>query len=197
MPETTLRRRLQGTTSRQQKTSNCQKLSATEESTLTAWILDMDKRGLPLQIPTVSRLAQLLLSARLSMPTQAITIGGHWVNRFVKHHPELNLKYARKYDYQRAECEDPKIIRAWFTRVRETIEKNRIVKEDIYNMDETGFQMGVASSSKAICGSNNIPQKYVLSVSKNGWKTNKLGIEWLQRYLNQIQLCELLENTDY
>ena len=42
VPETTLQRRLQGTTSRMQTTSNCPKLSNTEESTLLAWILDMD-----------------------------------------------------------------------------------------------------------------------------------------------------------
>ena len=224
--ETTLRRRLQGTTSRMQKISNCQKLSATEESTLSAWILDMDKRGLPLQLPTVSYLAQLLLSARLSI--QAITIGGHWVNRFIKRYPELKSKYTRKYDYQRAKCEDPKLIKAWFARVQETIEKKGILMEDIYNMDETGFQMGVASTAKVVCGSEtkqshakalqpgnrewvtaivavntagwslppqiifaavnhqslwyyDLPENYVLSVSKNGWTTDELGIEWLQK----------------
>ena len=77
VPETTLRRRIQGITSRSKKTSNCQKLSSTEESTLSAWILDMDKRGLPVQLSVVAYLAQLLLSARLS--SQSITIGGHWV----------------------------------------------------------------------------------------------------------------------
>jgi len=228
VPETTLRRRLQGTTSRMQKISNCQKLSPTEESTLSAWILDMDKRGLPLQLPTVSYLAQLLLSARLSQPSHSITIGGHWVNRFIKRHPELKSKYTRKYDYQRAKCEDSKLIKAWFTRVRETIEKYGILMEDIYNMDETGFQMGVASTAKVVCGSEtkqshakalqpgnrewvtsivainamgwslppqiifaavnhqslwyyDLPGDYVLSVSKNGWTTDELGIEWLQK----------------
>ena len=98
----------------------------------------MDKCGLPLQISTVSHLAQLLLSTCLSMPTEAITIGGHWVNCFVKCNPELNLKYTQKYDYQHAKCEDSNLIRAWFARVQETIKKNGIVAEDIYNMDETG-----------------------------------------------------------
>ena len=114
----------------------------------------MDKHGLPLQLPTVSYLAQLLLSARLAQSsTQAITIGGHWVNQFIKRHPELKSKCTRKYDYQRAKCEDPKLIKAWFARVQETIEKNGILMEDIYNMDETGFQMGVASTAKVVCGS--------------------------------------------
>ena len=46
--KSTLGRRIQGTSSRAQKTANCQKLSETEESTLSSWILDMDRCGLPL-----------------------------------------------------------------------------------------------------------------------------------------------------
>ena len=34
--------------------------------------------------------------------------------------------------------------------VKETIEKYRIVKEDIYNIDKTGFQIGVTSTSKVV-----------------------------------------------
>ena len=100
--------------------------------------------------------------------------------------------------------------------------------EDIYNMDETGFQMGVTSTAKVVCGSetrqshakalqpgnrewvtaivainaagwslppqiifaavnhqslwyHDLPENYVLSVSKNGWTTDELGIEWLKK----------------
>ena len=140
--KSTLGRRIQGTSSRAQKTTNCQKLSETEESTLSSWILDMDRRGLPLQLSTVHHLAQYLLSARLNTPSNSITIGGHWVNRYIQRHPELKSKYTRKYDYQRAKCENSELIKAWFKCVKETIEKYGIAKEDIYNMDETGFQMG-------------------------------------------------------
>ena len=146
--ETTLRRRIRGAVSRPQKTANCQKLSATEESTLSAWILDMDKCGLPLQLSIVRHLAQLLVFACLP----STTIGENWVNRYVKRHPELRSKYTRKYDYQRAKCEDSGLIKSWFMRVQETIQNYGILMEDIYNMDETGFQMGVTSTAKVVCG---------------------------------------------
>ena len=224
VPRTTLRRRIAGSASRAHQSANCQKLSNNEESTLLAWILDMDRRGLPLQVSVVHHLAQLLVSARIP----SAIIGKNWVNRYVKRHPGLISKYTRKYDYQRAKCEDPMLIKSWFTRVQETIQKHGILAEDIYNMDETGFQMGVASSYRAICGLEtkqkgakalqpgnrewvtaivcinaagwtlppqiifaavnhqslwyqNLPEDYVLSVSKNGWTTNELGIEWLQK----------------
>ena len=103
--------------SRPQKTANCQKLPDTEESTLLAWILDMDKCGLPLYLPIVHYLAQLLVSACLP----STTIGENWVNCNVKRHPELKSKYTWKYDYQHAKCEDSGLIQSWFICVQETI----------------------------------------------------------------------------
>jgi hypothetical protein len=125
-------------------------LTDTEESTLSTWILDMGRRGLPPQISTVQYLAQLLLSAWLSV---LASIGERWVERYINRHKELCSKYTWKYDYQRARCEDPELIKGWFTRVHDTIQKYEILEQDIYNMDEIGFQMGVISIAKVICGS--------------------------------------------
>ena len=61
VPRTTLRRRIGGIASQAEKNANCQKLSNTEESTLSAWILDMDSCGLPLQLSTVHHLALFFL----------------------------------------------------------------------------------------------------------------------------------------
>jgi hypothetical protein len=45
---------------------------------------------------------------------QPASVGKHWVHNFIKRNPTLKSKYNRKYDYQRAKCEDPVLIRAWF-----------------------------------------------------------------------------------
>jgi RecB family endonuclease NucS len=71
----------------------------------------------------------------------------------VDYHVELSSKYTRKYDCQRAKCENPKLIQEWFVRFNNIRQKYGIVDNDIYNMDETGFQMGVISTAKIICGS--------------------------------------------
>ena len=154
VPSRTLMKCLNGVTSRKESIANGRKLSDIEETTLSRWILDMHHHGLPLQISNVRYLAQLLLSARMK-PSNAenTTIGELWVNRFIKRHPELKSKYTRPYDYQRAKCEDPELIKNWFNCVQETIQKYGISEQDIYNMDETGFQMGVASTAKVVCGS--------------------------------------------
>ena len=82
--------------------------------------------------------------------TEKPDIGKRWVLNFLSRHPELKSKYNRKYDYQRAKCEDPEIVNAWFQLVRDTIIKYGIVDTDIYNFDETCFQIGVISTSKVI-----------------------------------------------
>jgi hypothetical protein len=78
------------------------------------------------------------------------TLGQRWVYRFITRHPEIKSRYSRKYDYQRAKCEDPEVIQAWFRLVQNTVAKYGILAEDIYNFDETGFQMGVISTAKVI-----------------------------------------------
>ncbi|KAI9035635.1 uncharacterized protein KD926_003175 [Aspergillus affinis] len=112
----------------------------------------MASRGYPLTIEKVRYLAEILLAAKLkpSAPNNAF-IRYRWVNRFInRHEAELQSKYTRRYDYQRAKCEDPKIIKRWFESVQNTIQKYGILEQDNYNMDKTGFQMGVASTAKAV-----------------------------------------------
>lgn len=151
VPLSTFKTQVNGTTCRQESVANGRKLTPTEEKTLSLWIIDMGQRGLPLQISTVCYLAQLLLSARLS--SQTAYVGEHWVTRYIQHHTELSSKYSQKYDYQRAKCEDPELIMGWYKCFHDVIEKYGIVEQDIYNMDETGFQMGMTSTAKVICGS--------------------------------------------
>jgi hypothetical protein len=83
-----------------------------------------------------------------------LTVSKNWVYNFVQRYDSLESKYTRKYDYQRAKCEDPTIIRDWFRLVQNTIAKYGILDEDIYNFDETGFQIGVISIAKVITRAN-------------------------------------------
>lgn len=62
-------------------------------------------------------------------------VGKNWVTNLVKRHPQLSSIYNRKFDYQRAECEDPKLISLWFKLVGDTIAQYGVAAEDIYNFD--------------------------------------------------------------
>ncbi|KAM4061724.1 DDE superfamily endonuclease [Hirsutella rhossiliensis] len=76
------------------------------------------------------------------------TVGENWVRKFVGRHDEIKAKYSRRYDYQRAKCEDPKTIQEWYDRVAMAKQKWGILDEDVYNFDETGFQMGVIATAR-------------------------------------------------
>jgi triphosphoribosyl-dephospho-CoA synthetase len=58
-------------------------------------------------------------------------VSDRWVGRFIERHDELRSKYNRKYDYQRAQCEEPEIIKNWFNLVQNTIAKYGILEQDM------------------------------------------------------------------
>ena len=100
------------------------------------------------------------------------TIGKNWVHNFVQRHDTLKSRFNRKHDYQRAKCEDPTIIRDWFRLVHNTIAKYGITDNDIYNFDETGFQMGVITTARVITGSERrVGRPITLQPGNREWVT--------------------------
>ncbi|SCO92528.1 related to transposase [Fusarium oxysporum] len=142
-----LRRRQKGIQSRRDTIPNSRRLSDLEEQIIVQFILDLDSRGFPPRLRGVEEMANRLLADRDASP-----VGKRWASNFVRRQPDLKTRFFRKYDYQRAKCEDPTIIRDWFRLVENTIAKYGISLADIYNFDETGFMMGVIASGMVITG---------------------------------------------
>jgi len=135
-PYSTVRRRVSGRVARHDSRPTNLKLTPTEESILVQWILSMDERGLPPRADSVRQMANLLLQKRSNIEGVKVPqVGRCWVRNFVRRHQALGSRYNRKYDYQRAKCEDSTIIRDWFRLVQNIIAKYGIQKEDIYNFD--------------------------------------------------------------
>ena len=84
------------------------------------------------------------------------------MSRFVKSQSELQTKWNRKFHSQRARCEDPVKIAAWFNLMKEMREAYGILDKDIYNFDETGFMMGVAATSKVVTSSDTVGRATVV-----------------------------------
>jgi hypothetical protein len=166
----TLQRRINGIPSRLGSISKKRLLTSTEEESLVQWILSMDRRGMPPRIAIVRKMASLLVTQRFKSTTPLPT-GQNWVRKFIDRHDTLKSKYNRKYDYQRAKCEDPELIRAWFQRVQATIAEYGIHEDDIYNFDETGFQMGVISTAKVITGSDRAGRPRTTQPGNREWVT--------------------------
>lgn len=148
IPRSTLQTRANGVVSRADIRPNGHKLTQYGEDSLTEWVLSMDSRGAAPRPSTVREMANILLAARGTIPP--LTVGVNWASTFVKRRNELRTRFSRRYDYQRALNKNPKNIKDWFLKMQHTIEDNGIQPEDIYDLDETGFAMGLISSQKVV-----------------------------------------------
>jgi hypothetical protein len=138
VPRSTLLDRMAGRTSRDETRSNCHKLSTLEEEVLVQYILDLDSRGFAPRLAGVEDMANYILESR-----GGERVGKLWAHRFVQRQPALKTRFNRVYDFQRALCEDPELIGAWFRLVENMRAKYGILDCDFYNFDETGFMMGI------------------------------------------------------
>jgi hypothetical protein len=166
IPRTTLRDRLKGIQQRSQIRANGHKLTEFEEESLVKWILDLDKRGLPPRPTLVREMANYLLSQHGNQQ-----VGENWVYNLVQRRTELKSRFSRRYNYERAKCEDQKIIQEYFDRVQEATLEYGILPEDIYNFDETGFAMGLCATAKVITGSDRYGRPNLLQPGNREWVT--------------------------
>jgi hypothetical protein len=111
-------------------------------------------------------MADLLLAARDAKPT-----GIQWGYRFIQRCPELKTRLSRAYDKQRALCEDPELLNAWFRLVETMRAKYAIQDADFYNFDETGFMMGVICSGMVVTGANREGRRKHLQAGNREWAT--------------------------
>jgi hypothetical protein len=113
-------------------------LSKLKEEVIARKILDMDSRGFAPRLAGVEDIANFILESR-----GAKRVGKLWAYRFVQRQPDLKTRFNRVYDFQRALCEDPELIGAWFRLLQIIRAKYGIQDCDFYNFDETGFMIGV------------------------------------------------------
>lgn len=100
----------------------------------------MDK----LEIPP--RPAAILTSAHSIMreaDPNAKKLGAHWLKRFFNRHPEYKRVRHRAIEAARRDAMNREIVGDWFQRLKAVIEKYGILDADIWNFDETGFQIGI------------------------------------------------------
>ncbi|KAJ6257444.1 Acetamidase [Drechslerella dactyloides] len=119
-------------------------------------------------------MANQLLSTRSDDSTRRV--GKKWAGNFVKRRPELQTRLSRKYDYQRAKCEDPALISKWFQLVEAVKAKYGIADNDIYNFDETGFAMGMISTTTVVTGAESRDKAKLAQPGNREWATVIQGV---------------------
>lgn len=141
-----------------------------EEESLLKWILSLDQRGACPQPCHIQVMADILLAKRgFSTPQH---VGVNWASKFIDRHPEIKSCFSQSYSYQRAKCEDPKIIKEWFNRVQIVVMQNGIAFEDIYNFDETGYAMGLVATAKVVTRAGMVGRPQLLQPGNCEWVTS-------------------------
>ena len=90
--------------------------------------------------------------------------------------PDLQTRFNRAYDYQRALCEDPKKIGAWFQLVQNMRTKYGIQDADLYNFDETGFMMGIITPSMVVTRAERRGRAKTVQPGNQEWVTVIQGV---------------------
>lgn len=144
LPYQRLLARYKGRSSRSERTPSGRKLDESQEAALCRYIDFLDSIYLPPKRPVIAAAANAILSScHIDDSTKPPTIGGHWLQRFLRRHPEYLSRRQRAMDIERKKCLDKQVAKDWFDSYQETIAQYGITADDIWNFDETGFNIGV------------------------------------------------------
>ena len=93
--------------------------------------------------------------------TNAALISCKCVNRIVSphRHPKVSSKFGSNLDHQRALAGSPGPIIDFFHKFKKVLKEYNLLPENIYNMDEKGFILGVSNRSKFVCKAGRRPPR--------------------------------------
>lgn len=96
-------------------------------------------------------------------------IGEHWLDRFRARNPEIAGVWTCQIESARFTATNFEGVKKWFDAVVELWEQHQYALENVYNMDESGFAVGVSQSSRALVN--------IKELSK--WKVINGRQEWI------------------
>ncbi|KAM4058213.1 DDE superfamily endonuclease [Hirsutella rhossiliensis] len=208
VPRNRLRYRLEGRPPKTGRPATNLKLSRPEEAALCRYIDRLDNINLAVRPEFVTDAANHILHQRSGQAD--LVIGSRWTSRFLKRHGYFK-KLQKKLHSERQASEDLTRVNQYFQSLHKVIQEKGIPPEDIWNMDETGFRIGVgkdqlesATAIEAIsAGGAFIPAFLILSgqmhmtswyqipgldpdtairPTSTGYSNDEISLEWLQHF---------------
>lgn len=144
--------------SAQQINYNKTLLTRQSEKELVRFVLLRDKWGFPITYEMVR--AKALQQAQLRNP-QVKSVGIKWVHRFSKRNPVVRGRLSAQLDRDRMKAGDREVLRDFFRKWEEVIEKFGILPEHIYNWDEKGVMIGI-TGREWVLGARNKKESYAV-----------------------------------
>jgi hypothetical protein len=161
VPRTTLGDRLQGGRSMREAKAEEQSLNPYQEKALVKWVAQMESTGFPPRLDLFKAIAAHLAKQRAEDEgdPKLAKLGCSWLRGFLNRHPEIAAKYAVSLDIPRELAGQPGPIRRYFELLGRLFKKYRFKRENIYNMDEKGFMLGMGNRAKVITHRTTKPPK--------------------------------------
>ena len=157
IPRSTLYDRQRGLNSHAQAHESEQNLSLPEERELVKWVTQLTIVGYPASHGLVHEMAEVIRKRRVaSINDSSIEhvsykpLGKKWTYRFLLRHPELRTVIGDDIELARLKEASRETINHWFHTIASIIADNNIWPQDIYNMDESGFSIGMIEATRVI-----------------------------------------------
>jgi hypothetical protein len=123
-----------------------QRFSRRHERFLVDWIKQEDTRGYPPSSSRVHEMAQKLLSAN----GDENPLGRKWINGFKRRNKDIKTLIGKLIASERHNGASKEVLQAHFQRFKKVIDDYAVKPENIWNMDETGTQLGASIATKVL-----------------------------------------------
>jgi hypothetical protein len=146
-----LRGRIHGRISPKSRISTTKALNEDQEEALLLWINILDDAGAPPNSKRIQECANAILFR--GDPTRLKPLNKNWVYAFLRRIPprtKLNWIVQKPKERRRIEAEDISLLTAWYERFEMFVRSNKLEPRQIYNFDETGYQIGQGQSEKVL-----------------------------------------------
>jgi len=145
------------------------------EKALEDWCKKLDDWGFPPRMDLLRAMAGALAQIHIEEEEdpELAHLGQHWLSNFLNCHPSLSAKFSTQLDHQWAYGGNIPALKDYFVKLLRLIRTRKIQPEDIFNMDEKGFIIGMSSKAKVICWTGRWP----LQVTQDGTREMLTVIE--------------------
>jgi hypothetical protein len=141
VPRSTLANRLNGVQTWKEAHEHERRLTISQEEIVVEWVKVMGRRGLPVTGEVLTDYARDICGKEM---------GKNWSRKFVERHTDLKIKRTTTLEDCRARSLNPTIVADFFEVLKTVILEYDIPRENIYNADEKGIQLGIGQSVAAI-----------------------------------------------
>lgn len=127
--------------------------TTTEEACILDYIRRLSLSGHPPTPQSVYEVANVLRDNRLqSNSLHTLTPLSHtWLEKFRRRHREaIGSVWTRRIDTSRVQAESIEQLSPWFAEFGAALTKHAYKPENVYNLDETGYHIGMTMASRVI-----------------------------------------------